>query len=191
MRRKRIIKNLFWSAFIVIIVVSMYISLAEFGIKEKYIEVEAGTEIQYILNENNIRDYININPLLVNQLTIDATQVNFYKCGEYTVKVTNHRNNKNVKLIVRIVDNQAPRVIWKENFMPELVLGDTIVAESFVEIAEDYAGIANIYFLTPEDGRELYFTAEQVGTYTMPVVVQDVNANKVTKDVTFQIKEKE
>ena len=191
MRRKRIIQNLFWSSFILIIGVCIYISFSTFGIKEKYIEVEAGTEIQYVLNDNNIRDYVYINPLLVHQLTVDATHVNFYKCGEYTVTVTNRRNKKNVKLIVKIVDNQTPYVVWKENYEPELILGDTIVAESFVEKAEDYAGIASIYFLTPKDGRELYFTAEQAGTYTMPVVVQDLNANKVTKEVTFQINEKE
>lgn len=185
MKKKKIVQNLFFVAFLAVICVCFYISFTSFGIRQKYLEVEAGTKMEYAINENNIRDYIYINPLFINKLTVDATQVNIYKTGEYTMTITNNANERNLKLIVKIVDTEDPLVKWYDDYVPEVPVGVSISAEVFVESAEDDAGIWRTYFITPEDGRELSFTPEEPGTYTMPVVVQDLNANKVTKEVTF------
>lgn len=49
----------------------------------------------------------------------------------------------------------------------------------------DDAGIGKIYFYSEEGGRQSSFTPQSEGTYSVSVVVQDINNRKVSKEVSI------
>lgn len=184
MKRRAIIQNILILSLIVIVITSFLVSILRFEVKNDQLEAEAGTKIEYIINENNIRDYLYISNLTLNNITIDATNVNTSRSGDYTILITNNSNQKTLKLNLKITDTKDPVVEWYD-YIPEVPVGIGFSAEIFVKEARDDAGIDKIYFITPEDGRELTFTPEMPGEYTLQAVVQDINNRKVTKEVTF------
>ena len=72
----------------VILFLSGFIYVTRFDVREGLC-AEAGTDIEYILNENNLHDYINVSRVFDKYLTIDSTGVHTRRSGEYTIKVIN------------------------------------------------------------------------------------------------------
>ena len=184
MKKRQRIKKICMVSVILIVIIWFMIYLTRFEVKNNNLQAEAGTSIEYILNENNLHDYISVSSLLQNRLTIDATGVNTNRAGEYTIKIVNNTTGETLKLPLVIIDTQDPVVEWYD-YVPEVPVGVSFSADIFVKEAKDTAGIGKIYFYTEEDGRETSFTPEVPGEYTVSVVVQDINNRKVTKDVSF------
>ena len=145
---------------------------------------EAGTDIEYILNENNLHDYINVSRVFDKYLTIDSTGVNTRRSGEYTIKVINRITGDVLKVPLSIVDTKDPQVEWND-YIPQILVGCSITADIFVKNAVDDAGIGKIYFYSEEGGRQSSFTPQSEGTYSVSVVVQDINNRKVSKEVSI------
>ena len=120
---------------------------------------EAGTDIEYILNENNLHDYINVSRVFDKYLTIDSTGVNTRRSGEYTIKVINRITGDVLKVPLSIVDTKDPQVEWND-YIPQILVGCSITADIFVKNAVDDAGIGKIYFYSEEGGRQSSFTPQ-------------------------------
>ena len=184
LKRRYLIQNILLLSLIVIIACSFLINIFQFEIKNDQLYAEAGTNIEYIINENNIRDYLYISNLTLNNISIDAMDVNTSRSGEYTLRITNHANNKTLKLKLTITDSKDPIVEWYD-YIPEVPVGIGVSAEIFVKEARDDAGIDKIYFLTPDKGRELTYTPKEAGLHEVTVVVQDINNRQVSKEVSI------
>lgn len=167
----------------VILFLSGFIYVTRFDVREGLC-AEAGTDIEYILNENNLHDYINVSRVFDKYLTIDSTGVNTRRSGEYTIKVINRINGDVLKVPLSIVDTKNPQVEWND-YIPQILVGCSITADIFVKNAVDDAGIGKIYFYSEEGGRQSSFTPQSEGTYSVSVVVQDINNRKVSKEVSI------
>ena len=167
----------------VILFLSVFIYVTRFDVREGLC-AEAGTDIEYILNENNLHDYINVSRVFDKYLTIDSTGVNTKRSGEYTIKVINRINSDVLKVPLSIVDTKDPQVEWND-YVPQIPVGCSITADTFVKNAVDDAGIGKIYFYSEESGRQSSFTPQSEGTYSVSVVVQDINNRKVSKEVSI------
>ena len=143
----------------VILFLSGFIYVTRFDVREGLC-AEAGTDIEYILNENNLHDYINVSRAFDKYLTIDSTGVNTRR------------------------DTKDPQVEWND-YIPQILVGCSITADIFVKNAVDDAGIGKIYFYSEEGGRQSSFTPQSEGTYSVSVVVQDINNRKVSKEVSI------
>lgn len=163
----------------VILFLSVFIYVTRFDVREGLC-AEAGTDIEYILNENNLHDYINVSRVFDKYLTIDSTGVNTRRSGEYTIKVINRITGDVLKVPLSIVDTKDPQVEWND-YIPQILVGCSITADIFVKNAVDDAGIGKIYFYSEEGGRQSSFTPQSEGTYSVSVVVQDINNRKVSK----------
>ena len=141
-------------------------------------------EKEKILNENNLHDYINVSRAFDKYLTIDSTGVNTRRSGEYTIKVINRITGDVLKVPLSIVDTKDPQVEWND-YIPQILVGCSITADIFVKNAVDDAGIGKIYFYSEEGGRQSSFTPQSEGTYSVSVVVQDINNRKVSKEVSI------
>lgn len=159
------------------------IYVTRFEVKEGLC-AEAGTNIEYILNEHNLHDYIEVSRIFDNQLIIDGTGVNIRRSGEYTIKVINRLNGGVLKVPLSIVDTKDPPVEWND-YIPQIPVGCSITADTFVKNAVDDAGIGKIYFYSEESGRQSSFTPQSKGTYSVSVVVRDINNRKVSKEVSI------
>ena len=137
-----------------------------------------------LLNENNLHDYINVSRAFDKYLTIDSTGVNTRRSGEYTIKVINRITGDVLKVPLSIVDTKDPQVEWND-YIPQILVGCSITADIFVKNAVDDAGIGKIYFYSEEGGRQSSFTPQSEGTYSVSVVVQDINNRKVSKEVSI------
>lgn len=167
----------------VILFLSGFIYVTRFDVREGLC-AEAGTDIEYILNENNLHDYINVSRAFDKYLTIDSTGVNTRRSGEYTIKVINRITGDVLKVPLSIVDTKDPQVEWND-YIPQILVGCSITADIFVKNAVDDAGIGKIYFYSEEGGRQSSFTPQSEGTYSVSVVVQDINKRKVSKEVSI------
>lgn len=167
----------------VILFLSVFIYVIRFDVREGLC-AEAGTDIEYILNENNLHDYINVSRVFDKYLTIDSTGVNTRRSGEYTIKVINRITGDVLKVPLSIVDTKDPQVEWND-YIPQILVGCSITADIFVKNAVDDAGIGKIYFYSEEGGRQSSFTPQSEGTYSVSVVVQDINNRKVSKEVSI------
>lgn len=167
----------------VILFLSGFIYVTRFDVREGLC-AEAGTAIEYILNENNLHDYINVSRVFDKYLTIDSTGVNTRRSGEYTIKVINRITGDVLKVPLSIVDTKDPQVEWND-YIPQILVGCSITADIFVKNAVDDAGIGKIYFYSEEGGRQSSFTPQSEGTYSVSVVVQDINNRKVSKEVSI------
>lgn len=167
----------------VILFLSGFIYVTRFDVREGLC-AEAGTDIEYILNENNLHDYINVSRAFDKYLTIDSTGVNTRRSGEYTIKVINRITGDVLKMPLSIVDTKDPQVEWND-YIPQILVGCSITADIFVKNAVDDAGIGKIYFYSEEGGRQSSFTPQSEGTYSVSVVVQDINNRKVSKEVSI------
>lgn len=167
----------------VILFLSGFIYVTRFDVREGLC-AEAGTDIEYILNENNLHDYINVSRVFDKYLTIDSTGVNTRRSGEYTIKVINRITGDVLKVPLSIVDTKDPQVEWND-YIPQILVGCSITADIFVKNAVDDAGIGKIYFYSEEGGRQSSFTPQSEGTYSVSVVVQDINNRKVSKEVSI------
>lgn len=167
----------------VILFLSGFIYVTRFDVREGLC-AEAGTDIEYILNENNLHDYINVSRVFDKYLTIDSTGVNTRRSGEYTIKVINRITGDVLKVPLSIVDTKDPQVEWND-YIPQILVGCSITADIFVKNAVDDAGIGKIYFYSEEGGRQSSFTPQSEGTYSVSVVVQDINNRKVSKGVSI------
>lgn len=167
----------------VILFLSGFIYVTRFDVREGLC-AEAGTGIEYILNENNLHDYINVSRAFDKYLTIDSTGVNTRRSGEYTIKVINRITGDVLKVPLSIVDTKDPQVEWND-YIPQILVGCSITADIFVKNAVDDAGIGKIYFYSEEGGRQSSFTPQSEGTYSVSVVVQDINNRKVSKEVSI------
>lgn len=165
----------------VILFLSVFIYVTRFDVREGLC-TEAGTDIEYILNENNLHDYINVSRVFDKYLTIDSTGVNTRRSGEYTIKVINRITGDVLKVPLSIVDTKDPQVEWND-YIPQILVGCSITADIFVKNVVDDAGIGKIYFYSEEGGRQSSFTPQNEGTYSLSVVVQDINNQKVSKEV--------
>ena len=87
MKKRQRIKKICMVSVILIVILCFMIDFTRFEVKNNHLQAEAGTSIEYILNENNLHDYISVSSLLQNRLTIDATGVNTNRAGEYTIKI--------------------------------------------------------------------------------------------------------
>lgn len=166
----------------VILFLSGFIYVTRFDVREGLC-AEAGTDIEYILNENNLHDYINVSRAFDKYLTIDSTGVNTRRSGEYTIKVINRITGDVLKVPLSIVDTKDPQVEWND-YIPQILVGCSITADIFVKNAVDDAGIGKIYFYSEEGGRQSSFTPQSEG-YSVSVVVQDINNRKVSKEVSI------
>lgn len=162
---------------------SGFIYVTRFDVRESLC-AEAGTDIEYILNENNLHDYINVSRAFDKYLIIDSTGVNTRRSGEYTIKVINRITGDVLKVPLSIVDTKDPQVEWND-YIPQILVGCSITADIFVKNAVDDAGIGKIYFYSEEGGRQSSFTPQSEGTYSVSVVVQDINNRKVSKEVSI------
>lgn len=160
-----------------------FIYVTRFDVREGLC-AEAGTDIEYILNENNLHDYINVSRVFDKYLIIDSTGVNTRRSGEYTIKVINRITGDVLKVPLSIVDTKDPQVEWND-YIPQILVGCSITADIFVKNAVDDAGIGKIYFYSEEGGRQSSFTPQSEGTYSVSVVVQDINNRKVSKEVSI------
>lgn len=167
----------------VILFLSGFIYVTRFDVREGLC-AEAGTDIEYILNENNLHDYVNVSRAFDKYLTIDSTGVNTRRSGEYTIKVINRITGDVLKVPLSIVDTKDPQVEWND-YIPQILVGCSITADIFVKNAVDDAGIGKIYFYSEEGGRQSSFTPQSEGTYSVSVVVQDINNRKVSKEVSI------
>lgn len=167
----------------VILFLSGFIYVTRFDVREGLC-AEAGTDIEYILNENNLHDYINVSRVFDKYLTIDSTGVNTRRSGEYTIKVINRITGDVLKVPLSIVDTKDPQVEWND-YIPQILVGCSVTADIFVKNAVDDAGIGKIYFYSEEGGRQSSFTPQSEGTYSVSVVVQDINNRKVSKEVSI------
>lgn len=167
----------------VILFLSGFIYVTRFDVREGLC-AEAGTDIEYILNKNNLHDYINVSRVFDKYLTIDSTGVNTRRSGEYTIKVINRITGDVLKVPLSIVDTKDPQVEWND-YIPQILVGCSITADIFVKNAVDDAGIGKIYFYSEEGGRQSSFTPQSEGTYSVSVVVQDINNRKVSKEVSI------
>lgn len=167
----------------VILFLSGFIYVTRFDVREGLC-AEARTDIEYILNENNLHDYINVSRAFDKYLTIDSTGVNTRRSGEYTIKVINRITGDVLKVPLSIVDTKDPQVEWND-YIPQILVGCSITADIFVKNAVDDAGIGKIYFYSEEGGRQSSFTPQSEGTYSVSVVVQDINNRKVSKEVSI------
>ena len=175
----------------VILFLSGFIYVTRFDVREGLC-AEAGTDIEYILNENNLHDYINVSRAFDKYLTIDSTGVNTRRSGEYTIKVINRITGDVLKVPLSIVDTKDPQVEWND-YIPQILAAKgscslsfaSITADIFVKNAVDDAGIGKIYFYSEEGGRQSSFTPQSEGTYSVSVVVQDINNRKVSKEVSI------
>ena len=167
----------------VILFLLVFIYVTRFDVREGLC-AEAGTDIEYILNENNLHDYINVSRVFDKYLTIDSTGVNTRRSGEYTIKVINRITGDVLKVPLSIVDTKDPQVEWND-YIPQILVGCSITADIFVKNAVDDAGIGKIYFYSEEGGRQSSFTPQSEGTYSVSVVVQDINNRKVSKEVSI------
>ena len=167
----------------VILFLSGFIYVTRFDVREGLC-AEAGTDIEYILNENNLHDYINVSRVFDKYLTIDSTGVNTRRSGEYTIKVINRITGDVLKVPLSIVDTKDPQVEWND-YIPQILVGCSITADIFVKNAVDDAGIGKIYFYSEEGGRQSSFTPQSEGTYSVSVVVQDINNRKLSKEVSI------
>lgn len=167
----------------VILFLSGFIYVTRFDVREGLC-AEAGTDIEYILNENNLHDYINVSRVFDKYLTIDSTGVHTRRSGEYTIKVINRITGDVLKVPLSIVDTKDPQVEWND-YIPQILVGCSITADIFVKNAVDDAGIGKIYFYSEEGGRQSSFTPQNEGTYSVSVVVQDINNRKVSKEVSI------
>ena len=167
----------------VILFLSGFIYVTRFDVREGLC-AEAGTDIEYILNENNLHDYINVSRVFDKYLTIDSTGVNTRRSGEYTIKVINRITGDVLKVPLSIVDTKDPQVEWND-YIPQILVGCSITADIFVKNAVDDAGIGKIYFYSEEGGQQSSFTPQSEGTYSVSVVVQDINNRKVSKEVSI------
>ena len=167
----------------VILFLSGFIYVTRFDVREGLC-AEAGTDIEYILNENNLHDYINVSRVFDKYLTIDSTGVNTRRSGEYTIKLINRITGDVLKVPLSIVDTKDPQVEWND-YIPQILVGCSITADIFVKNAVDDAGIGKIYFYSEEGGRQSSFTPQSEGTYSVSVVVQDINNRKVSKEVSI------
>ena len=153
----------------VILFLSGFIYVTRFDVREGLC-AEAGTDIEYILNENNLHDYINVSRAFDKYLTIDSTGVNTRRSGEYTIKVINRITGDVLKVPLSIVDTKDPQVEWND-YIPQILVGCSITADIFVKNAVDDAGIGKIYFYSEEGGRQSSFTPQSEGTYSVSVVL--------------------
>lgn len=96
------------------------IYVTRFEVKEGLC-AEAGTNIEYILNEHNLHDYIEVSRIFDNQLIIDGTGVNIRRSGEYTIKVINRITGDVLKVPLSIVDTKDPQVEWND-YIPQISL---------------------------------------------------------------------
>ena len=167
----------------VILFLSGFIYVTRFDVREGLC-AEAGTDIEYILNENNLHDYINVSRVFDKYLTIDSTGVHTRRSGEYTIKVINRITGDVLKVPLSIVDTKDPQVEWND-YITQILVGCSITADIFVKNAVDDAGIGKIYFYSEEGGRQSSFTPQSEGTYSVSVVVQDINNRKVSKEVSI------
>ena len=113
-----------------------------------------------------------------------STGVNTRRSGEYTIKVINRITGDVLKVPLSIVDTKDPQVEWND-YIPQILVGCSITADIFVKNAVDDAGIGKIYFYSEEGGRQSSFTPQSEGTYSVSVVVQDINNRKVSKEVSI------
>ena len=60
---------------ILILILWFVINLTRFEVKNNHLQAEAGTSIEYILNENNLHDYISVSSFIQNRLTIMSSTV--------------------------------------------------------------------------------------------------------------------
>ena len=104
----------------VILFLSGFIYVTRFDVREGLC-AEAGTDIEYILNENNLHDYINVSRAFDKYLTIDSTGVNTRRSGEYTIKVINRITGDVLKVPLSIVDTKDPQVEWND-YIPQISL---------------------------------------------------------------------
>lgn len=114
----------------------------------------------------------------------DPTGVHTRRSGEYTIKVINRITGDVLKVPLSIVDTKDPQVEWND-YIPQILVGCSITADIFVKNAVDDAGIGKIYFYSEEGGRQSSFTPQSEGTYSVSVVVQDINNRKVSKEVSI------
>lgn len=120
-------------------------------------------------------------------MTIDSTGVNTRCSGEYTIRVINRLTGDVLKVPLSIADTKDPKVEWND-YIPQIPVGSSITADIFVKNAVDDAGIGKIYFYSEEGGRQSSFTPQSEGTYSLFVVVQDINNRKVTKEVSICVR---
>lgn len=170
----------------VILFLSGFFYVTRFDVREGLC-AEAGTNIEYILNENNLHDYIDVSRIFDKYLTIDSTGVNTRCSGEYTIRVINRLTGDVLKVPLSIADTKNPKVEWND-YIPQIPVGSSITADIFVKNAVDDAGIGKIYFYSEEGGRQSSFTPQSEGTYSLFVVVQDINNRKVTKEVSICVR---
>lgn len=104
----------------VILFLSGFIYVTRFDVREGLC-AEAGTDIEYILNESNLHDYINVSRAFDKYLTIDSTGVNTRRSGEYTIKVINRITGDVLKVPLSIVDTKDPQVEWND-YIPQILV---------------------------------------------------------------------
>ena len=70
MKKRQRIKKMCMVSVILIVIIWFMIYLTRFEVKNNNLQAEAGTSIEYILNENNLHDYISVSSFIQNRLTI-------------------------------------------------------------------------------------------------------------------------
>lgn len=75
MKKRQRLKKICMVSVILIVIIWFMIDFTRFEVKNRHLQAEAGTSIEYILNENNLHDYISVSSFIQNRLTIMSSTV--------------------------------------------------------------------------------------------------------------------
>lgn len=144
----------------------------------KKVTVEVGSTISYDVNDYVLSKIIDESDYKISFSGLDNDEI-FASVGEYTFKVKYKNITKSGKLVVE--DNTPPTVV-----VNNLTVGvdEEFEVDDFITSCEDYSMPCTVKYKNEAD--ENLISSD--GVYTIELVISDKYDNKITKEVTLEVK---
>ena len=178
-KKVKIVCGILLVLFLIVVGVFIYIRTTyTLTVKSKII-VELGSEVS-----SNIRDYIDNkitddDAYTLNLKSVSISDNKYDLVGEYQFKVKYKSITKKGKIIVK--DTTPPEVEVEDI---KVGVNETIEPDEFVKTCNDYSRPCNVEV----KGTSIEELVKKAGTYTVSLVISDQYNNKVTKQVSLEVK---
>ncbi len=187
MKKKKIIIMIAASVIIIGAAVFGVIYHNRYSLKKDTVTIELGDSLS-----NSASEYINARKKAVDGTTIDFSDVDFDKIGEYEAVASYGKKQKKFKVVVE--DTTAPSIKKKES-LPSVIVGKEVLLTDLIESVSDKGQIVSVTLKDSSDKEitsgkgvsELKFTPDTVGKVTYKVVVIDESKNESSEDLELNV----
>lgn len=128
-KKQKIIGLIVMSIVILTAILLIAIKFNKFKIINNYITVEAGEELDL-----KVKDLVKADKEVLSQITLDTSNVNTNKTGEYTVSL--FYKDKEYKINIIVVDTKAPKATFKNRCVFTNDIESIVIEELFEQVKE-------------------------------------------------------